>query len=79
MSVTKPATDRPPELPRMLSHREVQRLSGLTRFQIWRLVKEGKFPAPVQLGHRTRMWPEPVFSAWHKQLCRAGKPPGLTD
>ena len=34
---------------------------------IWRWVKLGKFPAPVQLGPQTTAWPVDVLDAWDAQ------------
>lgn len=37
---------------------------GLSRWTIKRLVKEGKFPAPIKLSSMRRGWRESVLDAW---------------
>ena len=66
----------PGELPRMLSYGEVQQMTGLSKWKIWKLVSEGKFPPPVDLGHRTRVWAEPALRAWNDRVSSDGQPPG---
>jgi len=42
----------------------VEDRSGKSRVQIWRDVKAGKFPAPVQLGPNSVGWYEDEVDAW---------------
>jgi prophage regulatory protein len=35
-----------------------------SRMHIWRLVRDGKFPAPVRLGENTIAWDEAEILAW---------------
>jgi len=37
---------------------------GLSRSQVWRMVKEGRFPKPRRLSTRAVAWLEPEVSAW---------------
>lgn len=42
----------------------VQARTGLSRSQIYALIRAGGFPAPVPLVGRTRAWTESSVSAW---------------
>lgn len=66
----------PPELPRMLSMDDIERITGLSRWTIRRLRKLGKFPEPHPMGDRKIVWPEDQFRAWNETLGQDGKPPG---
>ena len=39
-------------------------LSGLSRSSIYRLIKLGKFPAPVRIGEAATAWLEDDLKAW---------------
>ncbi len=43
---------------------EVLVRTGLSRTTIWRKVRCGDFPAPVQLGKNSVGWPEHEVDAW---------------
>ena len=49
---------------KMLRMPEVVDRSGYSKPSIYRLVKIGKFPAPVKLGERATAWPEHVIQDW---------------
>ena len=61
-----------PVSPRLLSSEELRTEKGITYHpsQIWRLVKAGKFPAPVKFGGRgSRLfWPEEKIDAHISRL-----------
>ena len=40
------------------------RLTSLTVQMIEDFVREGKFPKPVKIGHRTRLWSVAVLRKW---------------
>ena len=48
----------------MLRAPEVMARTGLSRVTIWRRVRAGTFPAPVQLGENSIGWPATEISAW---------------
>ncbi|MEE9249651.1 MAG: AlpA family phage regulatory protein [Alphaproteobacteria bacterium] len=48
----------------MLSARDVVARVGLHRSTIWKRVRAGTFPAPIQLGDNKIGWPEAEISAW---------------
>lgn len=50
--------------PVLLRRPEVSARTGLSRTTIYRLVREGRFPAPRQLGPRSVAWLEAELTAW---------------
>ena len=48
---------------RMLRPPEVMERTGLSRTTIWRRVRAGTFPAPVQLGENSIGWPASEITA----------------
>ena len=48
----------------MLRPPEVMARTGLSRTTIWRRVRAGVFPAPVQLGENSIGWPESEITTW---------------
>ena len=42
----------------------VKARTGLSRVQRWRLVRDGKFPAPITLGSNSIGWREPDIDEW---------------
>ena len=53
----------------MLSKRQVVEIVGLSFTKIWGLVREGKFPAPVDIGGIPR-WFADEISDWQAALPR---------
>ena len=49
---------------RMLRAPQVIIRTGLSRSTIWRRVKAGDFPPPVELGVQAVGWPESEIVAW---------------
>ena len=50
--------------PKMLRAPEVTARTGLSRVTIWRRVRAGTFPAPVEIGVNSIGWPEAEITAW---------------
>ncbi|MDX5371424.1 MAG: AlpA family transcriptional regulator [Pseudomonadaceae bacterium] len=50
---------------------------GLSKSQIYRLIRRGEFPAPVRLGPNSVAWPVEHVQAWiaDKILASAGQMP----
>ena len=48
----------------MLRAPEVMALTGLARTSIWRRVRAGTFPAPLELGKNSIGWPAPLIHRW---------------
>lgn len=49
---------------RMLRAPEVMARTGLSRSTIWRRVRAGTFPAPVELGVNSIGWPALAVTEW---------------
>lgn len=55
----------PPDQPeRFLKLEEVKRRVGLGKSMIYRLIQEGKFPAPYKLSPFASRWSEREIVAW---------------
>ena len=48
----------------MLRPPEVMARTGLSRTSLWRRVRAGTFPAPIELGPNAIGWPASVITAW---------------
>ena len=48
----------------MLRAPQVMARTGLSRSTIWRRVRAGAFPAPVQLGENSIGWPASEIATW---------------
>lgn len=48
----------------LLDRKEVSRLTVLSRSTLYRFIREGTFPAPVQLGARRIAWRQDEVNAW---------------
>ena len=57
-------------MPEMLRPPEVVARTGLSRTTIWRRVRAGTFPAPVELGANSIGWPADAVEAWLKSRPR---------
>ena len=42
---------------RLLSRKQVEKLTGLGRSTIYRLMRAGEFPTPIRIGGRAVRWP----------------------
>ena len=49
---------------KMLRAPEVMVRTGLSRVTIWRRVRAGSFPAPVEIGINSIGWPESEITIW---------------
>ncbi len=49
---------------RMLRPPEVMARTGLSRTTLWRRVRAGTFPAPVELGKNSIGWPASAITDW---------------
>jgi prophage regulatory protein len=57
---------------RILRSREVTHVTATSRATRWRMVKAGRFPAPVQLGDRSIGWRESDIVAWLQNRPTSG-------
>ena len=62
---------RSPLADRLLKLEEVMAITTLGKTSIYTKVKEGAFPAPLQLGERAVAWRESEVSDWMQGLARA--------
>ncbi len=53
-----------------LRRSEVERITGLSSSEIYRRIKDGKFPEPIQLGVRAVAWSQFSIEEWQDE-CRA--------
>ena len=44
------------DMPRLLRDKHFAALLSISRSYLWRLVKQGKIPAPIKLGPKTTVW-----------------------
>jgi prophage regulatory protein len=54
----------PPPQRKIIRSRQVIARTGRSRSTIWRDVREGRFPAPVQLGPSAVGWYEDEIDGW---------------
>ena len=60
---------------RILRMPEIMRRSQLSRTTIWRKVRSGEFPAPVQLSANAIGWHAHIFEKWLKTRRRVSYAP----
>ena len=56
---------------RLITRREVERLVGLARPTIYRMLKSGRFPRPVRIGSTAVRWRLSEVVAWVEGLPRS--------
>lgn len=66
-----------PALPRLERLPDVCARTGLAKTTIYRLIREGKFPAPVPLAGRTRAWSSVSVDDWIAACIAAGTNKGV--
>ena len=52
----------------LLPRKTVEKLSGLSRATIYRLIKAGKFPRPLPIGTGSVRWRQSEVIAWQQSL-----------
>ena len=57
---------------RLLRRREVEKITGIGRSSIYRLMKKGKFPRRVRIGSNAVRWRLSEIMAWLKSLPVVG-------
>lgn len=61
----------------LLRRHDVEKRTGISRSQLFELIRRGEFPKPIPLVGRTRAWVESDVSAWiagRIDAARAGEP-----
>ena len=56
---------------RLLDRQQVESLVRLSRSSIYRLMRDGLFPAPIRIGERAVRWPENEIDEWLETRPRA--------
>jgi len=54
----------------LLRRKQVEKIAGLSRASIYRLIKAGKFPAPVSLGTGSVRWKQSDIIGWLSNLTK---------
>ena len=49
---------------RLLRRRDVERITGMSRASIYRLMHKGEFPRPVKVGSTAVRWKESDIADW---------------
>ncbi len=49
---------------RLLRRRDVEKITGMSRSSIYRLMQEGEFPRPVRVGPAAVRWKASDITAW---------------
>jgi len=62
---------------KVLRPREVVEITGLSKTTIWRKVRAGIFPAPIELGPNSIGWETSDIEAWLASRPRRGG--GMTE
>ena len=52
----------------LIPRKTVEKLSGLSRATIYRLIKSGKFPRPLSIGTGSVRWRQSDIIAWQLSL-----------
>ena len=52
----------------LISRKTVEKLSGLSRATIYRLMKSGKFPRPLSIGTGSVRWRQSDIISWQQSL-----------
>ena len=60
---------------RMLGLRSVVLRTGLSKSTLYRLIKQGSFPPPLQLAARAVRWRSDEIDEWLSNRPRSGGPP----
>lgn len=66
----KPPSDHDPilQIDPILRIRDVVRVTGLSKTSLYRLIAEGAFPPPVQLGRQAVGWRGSSIQRWNENL-----------
>lgn len=56
----------------MLRRRSVERMTGLSKSTLYRLIKKGEFPPPLRLTRKAVRWRREEISEWLSHRPRAG-------
>lgn len=54
----------------LIRRKDVEKIAGLSRASIYRLIKVGKFPAPLSIGTGAVRWKQSDLIAWQSNLTK---------
>jgi prophage regulatory protein len=54
----------------LLRRKEVEKLSGLSRASLYRLMRAGKFPRPLSIGTGSVRWKNSDIVQWQSSLIK---------
>jgi prophage regulatory protein len=57
-----------PIAPLFYRSRDLPKLTGLSKSEIYRRIKEGEFPAPIRLGTQLSGWVPQDILAWRDRI-----------
>ncbi|MCX7061778.1 MAG: AlpA family phage regulatory protein [Gammaproteobacteria bacterium] len=57
----------------LLRRHDVEKRTGISRSQLFELIRRGEFPKPIPLVGRTRAWVESDISAWIASRIEAAR------
>ena len=60
--------NQPQDVDYLLPRKTVEKLSGLSRATIYRLIKIGKFPRPLSIGTGSVRWRQSDIISWQRSL-----------
>ena len=56
----------------MLRRRSVERMTGLSKSTLYRLIKQGRFPAPLRMTRKAVRWRREEVNDWLSRRPRGG-------
>lgn len=59
-----PSKTLEPRLPRALREKDVLQQVRISKSQLWRLIRSGKFPKPIRISERCNAWDSRQIDAW---------------
>lgn len=60
---------------RLIVLEEVERITGLKKSSLYRLMGQGQFPGPVRVGPKSVRWPESHVLGWVQRKISESGPP----
>jgi len=63
--------------PRLIRRPAVQAKTAVSRSRIYALIKQGKFPKPIQLGAMSVAWIESEIDLWIQNQIEASRKVGV--
>jgi prophage regulatory protein len=63
------------QLPQLLTIRDVQRITTLSRASIYRFMAAGRFPKPISISTHRRAWNLIEIEAWNESPLDWGRDP----